>query len=733
MLDFYRQRSKEMEIQQGAITNSKKSFLHLLQSSLEKTTSLSTCESILYIGYPLLKRADGKRTVDSLLISINHHVIAFDIIDNSNRLDLSQCISRQDSLFNLLDAKFKGYPELTGRRTLNFNITIITLDINKMVEGKEEELEKEFVFQSPNRIQTYLDNIGFEVIDNQKYRRIKSVIQGVSTFKTGASQRLIANQASKGAKIKEVENQIANLDKYQNKAVIETNEGPQRITGLAGTGKTIVLASKAAYLHFQNPDWNICITFFSRALYPYYKKLLDDLYKNLSNGDEPDWSKIHILHAWGSKNEPGLYSSIADKNNVKRMTFSEANASKKSPEQDAFEVVCDNLLLELNQSDCLQIFDLVLIDEAQDLPRSFFELSYLSTNSPHRVVWAYDELQQLNNPDDTVPPPEILFGNNEFGIARYSFKDDPTGPSDDIILNVCYRSPKEVIASAHSLGLGVYYKDQALNKSGPIQMIKEADTWERIGYSINGDYEPGKEVSISRKPSTTPSFLSSAINEDLVIAKTFSNEQHQAEWIAKEIEDNLKNDELTKKDIMIIHAFPYSLKFKTSQIRNLLDQKGIDSHIAGEFDASSFFEDNSVVFSHIFRAKGNEAPMVYIVDCHDLATGRELIKKRNMLFTAITRSKAWVRLTGVGSEMEIIEQEISELKGNNYNLKFLYPTNLDDIRELNRNLTQQEAATRNKYRRSYKQLQRGLIDGEISKDDFTQEELRILKEKLFNK
>ena len=35
----------------------------------------------------------------------------------------------------------------------------------------------------------------------------------------------------------------------QGRAVIETVEGVQRIRGLAGSGKTIVLALKAAYLH----------------------------------------------------------------------------------------------------------------------------------------------------------------------------------------------------------------------------------------------------------------------------------------------------------------------------------------------------------------------------------------------------------------------------------------------------------------------------------------------------
>ena len=42
------------------------------------------------------------------------------------------------------------------------------------------------------------------------------------------------------------------------------------------------------------------------------------------------------------------------------------------------------------------IFNAVLIDEAQDLPPEFFQLVYLFTKDPKRIVWGYDELQKLS-------------------------------------------------------------------------------------------------------------------------------------------------------------------------------------------------------------------------------------------------------------------------------------------------------------------------------------------------
>ena len=56
------------------------------------------------------------------------------------------------------------------------------------------------------------------------------------------------------------------LDHLQSRIVIETVEDVQRIRGLAGSGKTIVLALKAAYLHASHPEWRIAVTFLTRSI-----------------------------------------------------------------------------------------------------------------------------------------------------------------------------------------------------------------------------------------------------------------------------------------------------------------------------------------------------------------------------------------------------------------------------------------------------------------------------------
>ena len=94
------------------------------------------------------------------------------------------------------------------------------------------------------------------------------------------------NENSRGAKLKRLEDSIATLDNRQSRAVIETVNGVQRIRGLAGSGKTIVLALKAAYLHVQHPDWRIAVTFNTRSLKGQFRRLINNFSVEQA-GEEP--------------------------------------------------------------------------------------------------------------------------------------------------------------------------------------------------------------------------------------------------------------------------------------------------------------------------------------------------------------------------------------------------------------------------------------------------------------
>ena len=206
----------------------------------------------LYIGYPIFSTPEGRYPIDAVLISPVNGVILFHIIEGITLPDDYKEI--QDDIYNKLEAKLRNHKSLMRGRTLEVTINIITYAPAVVVN---DSVDKEYPVCTDETLINYI-NEKSEQFDN--YRQLLSVIQSISTIRKGIKKRKIAKTDSRGAKLQKLEESIANLDNQQSKAVIETVDTVQRIRGLAGSGKTIVLALKAAYLHSQNPEWNLAVT-----------------------------------------------------------------------------------------------------------------------------------------------------------------------------------------------------------------------------------------------------------------------------------------------------------------------------------------------------------------------------------------------------------------------------------------------------------------------------------------
>ena len=80
------------------------------------------------------------------------------------------------------------------------------------------------------------------------------------------------------------------------------------------------------------------------------------------------------------------------------------------------------------------MFDAVLIDEAQDLPASFFQMVYRLTREPKRIVWAYDELQKLS--ELGMATVDELFGKDDQGHPSVALVNSENAPRQDIVLPI---------------------------------------------------------------------------------------------------------------------------------------------------------------------------------------------------------------------------------------------------------------------------------------------------------
>jgi superfamily I DNA and RNA helicase len=258
-----------------------------------------------------------------------------------------------------------------------------------------------------------------------------------------------------------------------------------------------------------------------------------------------------------------------------------------------------------------------------------------------------------------------------------------------LILPICYRNTPWALSVAHALGFGVYRPE------GLIQMFDEASLWSDIGYEVvKGSLEPGSRVTLARRKDATPPFFSQMLDpQDAVQCYSFEKEADQAAWVAEQIQGNLEKDELEPSDILVIFSNPVSVPTDAGPLIAQLQNRGISSHIAGVTrGVDEFFVPNSVVVSGIYRAKGNEAPMVYVLGADYCHGGWGLIRRRNILFTAITRSKAWVRVCGLGKDMQQLSEEWAQVHKNGFQLTFKVPTadELKTLRRIHRDRTEDE-------------------------------------------
>ena len=688
----------------------------------------SDLEGYLYIGYPIIGTVEGAYPIDALWISRERGLVIFNLVENRSIEGYEEI---QDDCANKVESKLKGYKQLVDKRQLCVDINVITFAPSI---GTLEEYNKDYPLCNANTLAKCISELEWK--EQEYYNDLVSVLQAISTIRKGRKRREASNANSKGAKLKALEDSIANLDNRQSQAVIETVEGVQRIRGLAGSGKTIVLALKAAYLHAQHPDWKIAITFNTRSLKGQFRRLINTFYIEQTN-DEPDWDNLQIMHAWGSPgggDNNGIYYTFCIFNNVQYRDF--RTAKNSFGPSDPFGETCKKALDEA-KSNVMEIFDAVLVDEAQDFSPSFLRMCYDMLKNPKRLVYAYDELQNLRT--QSLPSPEEIFGNFENGTPKVRFYAPEEGkPQQDIILEKCYRNSRPALVTAHALGFGIYREKETNSKTGLVQMFEQHSLWRDIGYEVKeGTLEDGEHVVLARTASSSPEFLEKHSDiDDLIKFKSFKSKEEQDKWVAEQIKINLVADELRTDDIVVINPEPLTTKVNVAPIRAMLFAENINSHTAGvDTTPDIFFVENndSVVFTGIYRAKGNEAAMVYVINaesCYD--SYYDLAKKRNQLFTAITRSKAWVRVVGVGEDMDKLIDEYKKVKAHNYTLDFIYPdkSQREKMNIVNRDMS---AAEKNKVQKSKTNIENLIMElenGEIFPEDLGEEQIARLEKLL---
>ncbi|MFC1817029.1 DNA/RNA helicase, partial [Thermodesulfobacteriota bacterium] len=253
----------------------------------------------------------------------------------------------------------------------------------------------------------------YQPLNEEKWKTLQSIISGTSMLRKSFETPLTPPQSRRSV-LNQLRNQIQDFDIEQEEIGKTIPPGPQRIRGVGGSGKTVLLCQKAAHMHLKYPEWRIALVFFTRSMYDIITETVNKWLMRFSNNKvqyNPN-SNLKILHAWGAKDQEGLYRYICKKHN---QTFRTVNDIKtlKLNSSDSLIYACKELVENIKG---IPLFDAILIDEGQDLVtdkeglkhlpihlQPFFWMVYTALHfsdknpSYRRVIWAYDESQSLGS------------------------------------------------------------------------------------------------------------------------------------------------------------------------------------------------------------------------------------------------------------------------------------------------------------------------------------------------
>lgn len=232
-----------------------------IDSLIDSLEAIADADDVFYVGYPVAATIDDPVTVPALLVSPRLGLVCFDVVPNATKGGLPNLKDAQRRIVIAMKSKLLQHESLVEADgfDLAFKVNIVTFAITA---DEDADLARSKIVEAVGLENALNSCSGFST---ELLPSINAAIERVANIRPRSKRSNLKRDDSKGAILKKIEKQIANLDSWQKAAAIETPNGPQRIRGLAGTGKTIVLALKAAYLHGEHPSWKIGVTFHTRG------------------------------------------------------------------------------------------------------------------------------------------------------------------------------------------------------------------------------------------------------------------------------------------------------------------------------------------------------------------------------------------------------------------------------------------------------------------------------------
>ncbi|MEE1130816.1 MAG: NERD domain-containing protein, partial [Caryophanon sp.] len=430
-----------------------------------------------------------------------------------------------------------------------------------------------------------------DAIDADRWRLLLSILSG-SPIHIKEVSLSSADGSTKYGVIQTLTSKLSEMDIQQEGIGKTIPPGPQRIRGIAGSGKSVLLCQKAAHMHLKHPDWNIALVFFSRSLYEEVTNQVDKWLRHFSNGDvcydDTVKQKLKILHAWGGANRPGFYSLACNIHGVRPLTVNDILNERIFGMGNSIGYICGQLLHAVPNIN--PFFDAILVDEGQDLmvtdnykykdKQPFYWLAYNMLKPVdegdrvnRRLIWAYDESQSLDNL--TIPTSRELFGADE-AFKLFVTGNHKGGAKKSEVMHRCYRTPGPILTAAHAIGMGL------LRPDGMLRGITNKEDWKSIGYDvIRGSFRQGETITLQRPEKNSPNLVPTLWKEPVLHFNKYGSRQEELHALAQAIQSNITKDGLTPHEhiLVVVLGAGRDAAALQGQVANALQAHRIDYYI----------------------------------------------------------------------------------------------------------------------------------------------------------
>ncbi|MBO3464444.1 ATP-binding domain-containing protein, partial [Aetokthonos hydrillicola] len=179
-----------------------------------------------------------------------------------------------------------------------------------------------------------------------------------------------------------------------------------------------------------------------------------------------------------------------------------------------------------------------------------------------------------------------------------------------------------------------------------------------------GDFRRSNQpITLHRPPQHSPNPISDLWGEPVLEFQTYNSRQQEMMAVAEKIKYNIAHDGLNpSQDILVVVLGSRSTALELeTEIGSFLIEQDINIYIPTalklnellpkwpNYNPDCFWHEGGVTVSRINRAKGHEANMVYVVGLDHVARNESDVSFRNQLFVALTRTRGWANITGVGN------------------------------------------------------------------------------------